>query len=67
MATPAEIVTAIETAIAANPLAASVTVDGTTVTVANAEARLEYWRGRAAQAAGNRPRISRIKLGSFPG
>jgi len=63
MATLAEqVVAKIEAAILANPLAEQVSVDGTSVSMPDAEKKLEYWRNRVLREQGGKPRLATIDL-----
>jgi hypothetical protein len=65
MATPAEMVTTLEAAIAATPAGtAEIEVDGRRVRYDRQQLvnELEYWRRRAAAADGTRPRCATINL-----
>jgi hypothetical protein len=42
----------------------STTVDGATVTLADLEAKYNYWRKIAQRESGTRPRVARINLGN---
>ncbi len=56
MATVAEqVVEKIEAAILANPLAESISLDGHSVSMPEANRKLEYWRRRVAREGGGRP------------
>jgi hypothetical protein len=64
-----EIVKQIRTAIATNPLGVvSVSVDGQTVSysgLSEMNAAYSFWQAEAAKEAGQRPRVSQIKLSGF--
>jgi len=63
MATVAEqVVAKIEAAILANPLAEQISLDGQSVSMPAALAKLEYWRRRVAREQGGRPVVSTVDL-----
>lgn len=66
MATPAQMITALETALAEQAAGVvTVILDGVTTTFNRADARaeLDYWQRKAGRAAGTRPVCSTVKLG----
>jgi hypothetical protein len=58
-----QMVEKIQAALLENPLADSVSIDGTTVSVGDAEAKLRKYEARVAVEQGKRPRLARINLG----
>lgn len=68
MATPAEMVTKIETALERNVGVVQVTIDGRTVRWDREQAlsELSWWKRRAAIKAGRRRLGAQINLGNFP-
>ena len=68
MATAAEIVTALDTAFAANPAVGSVTIDGSTIRYHSPDQFRKirgYFARLSARASGERPTIARIRLSGF--
>lgn len=55
-------VTALQAAIEANPLGGSVTIDGTSISMADALQRLQVFEARLARENGTRPRIAPMDI-----
>ena len=58
-----DMVTSLETLLAANVGVTSVTVDGQSVTYADLLKQYNYWKSRVARASGDKPPLSTIILG----
>ena len=65
MATDAEMVTALKTALATGAAVVDVSIDGIGTRFDRAQAlhELGFWESRVARAAGTRPRVASIDLG----
>ncbi|MFO1046029.1 MAG: hypothetical protein U0941_29985 [Planctomycetaceae bacterium] len=60
-----QMVTKLQQLLLANPLATSITIDGTTTTFADAQQRLEHYQSIVAREQGTRKPFNPFPLGGF--